>query len=141
LLARLLQNVHDSPLKAAFFVLLFLIYVAPLALIVTLLWKRRTWHRAMPGWRWRVWNSGLALGALTALALPLFLLGIQFLSNAAKQKWFIDAGTKGMLFALIISPIAVILFGFGKGRQRWIGIVSGLLPFAGLYITLLAASF
>jgi hypothetical protein len=132
--------VRDSPLEVALFVFFLLAYVTPLSLVAILLWKRRSWRPDMAVWRWRVWNGGLALGTAAALAMPLFLLGIQFLSETAKQKWFIDAGTRGVFFAFLTAPVAVILLGFGKGRQRWLGMVSGLISFAGLYISLLAAS-
>jgi hypothetical protein len=140
-LFRLLQSVRDSPLDAALFVLLVSTYVMPLAFIATLLWKRRNWRPNLADWRWRVWNGGLFLAAVAAVAVPIFMLGIQFLSEAAKDKWFIDAGTRGMFFALVIAPVAVILLCFGKGKQRWMGILSGLISFAGLYISLAAAAF
>jgi hypothetical protein len=77
---------------------------------------------------------------VAAIAVPLFLLGIQLLSAAAKQRWFIDAGTRGMFYAFVLSPVAVILFGFGGGRQRWVGMVSAAISFVALFLSLLAVS-
>ena len=115
-------------------------YVAPPGLIAILLWKRRVWRPDVAAWRWWVWHVGLALGAVSAVAVPIFLLGIQFLSSAAKQRWFIDAGMKGMFCALVLSPVAVLLFGFGGGRQRWVGMVSASISFVALFLSLLAMS-
>jgi hypothetical protein len=47
---------------------------------------------------------------------------------------------KGMFCAFVLSPVAVLLFGFGGGRQRWVGMVSATISFAALFISLLAAS-
>jgi hypothetical protein len=135
-----LQGVLDQSLNAALFALLMMSYVMPLGLIAILAWKRRIWRPNVAAWRWWVWHVGLALGALSAVAVPVFLLGIQFLSESAKHKWFIDAGMKGMFCAFVISPVAVILFGFGGGRQRWVGMVSASISFVALFISLLAAS-
>jgi hypothetical protein len=135
-----LQGVLDQSLNAALFALLMMSYVTPPVLTAILLWKRRIWRPDVAAWRWWVWHAGLALGAVSAVAVPIFLLGIQFLSSSTKQGWFIDAGMKGMLCALVISPVAVILFGFGAGRQRWVGMVSATISFAALFISLLAAS-
>ncbi len=135
-----LQGVLDSSLNAALFALLMMSYVTPPVLTAILLWKRRVWRPNVAAWRWWVWHVGLALGAVAALAVPMFLLGIQFLPSAAKQRWFIDAGMKGMLCALLISPVAVVLFGFGAGRQRWVGMVSASISFVALFISLLAMS-
>jgi hypothetical protein len=135
-----LQGVLDQSLNAALFALLTMSYVTPPVLTAILLWKRRIWRPDVAAWRWWVWDAGLALGAVSAVAVPIFLLGIQFLSSSTKQGWFIDAGMKGMLCALVISPVAVILFGFGAGRQRWVGMVSATISFAALFISLLAAS-
>jgi hypothetical protein len=87
-----------------------------------------------------VWHAGLALGAVSAVAVPIFLLGIQFLSGAAKHGWFIDVGMRGMFYAFVISPVAVVLFGFGGGRQRWVGMVSASISFVALFLSLLAMS-
>ena len=135
-----MQGVLDQSLNAALFALLMMSYVTPPVLTAILVWKRRVWRPDVAAWRWRVWHVVLALGAVSAVAVPIFLLGIQFLSSAAKQRWFIDAGMKGMFYALAISPVAVILFGFGRGRQRWVGMVSASISFAALFISLLAAS-
>jgi hypothetical protein len=135
-----LQSVLDSSLDAALLALLTMSYVVPLGLIAVLLWKRRRWRPDVAAWRWRVWHVGLGLGAVCAVAVPLFLLGIQFLSSAAKQRWFIDAGMKGMFYAFALSPLAVLLFGFGAGRQRWVGMVSASISFVALFLSLLAAS-
>jgi hypothetical protein len=135
-----LQGVLDSSLDAALLALLTISYVAPPGLIAVLVWKRRVWRPDVAAWRWRVWHVGLALGAVSAAAVPVFLLGIQFLSETTKQRWFIDAGMRGMLCALVLSPIAVILFGFGGGRQRWVGMVSATISFVALFLSLLAAS-
>jgi hypothetical protein len=135
-----LQGVLDQSLNAALFALLTMSYVVPLGLIAILLWKRRVWRPDVAAWRWRVWHVGLALGAVSAVAVPIFLLGMQFLSSRAKHGWFIDAGMKGMFCAFAISPLAVILFGFGGGRQRWVGMVSAAISFVALFISLLAAS-
>lgn len=135
-----LQGVLDQSLNAALFALLTMSYVAPPVLTAILLWKRRIWRPDVAAWRWCVWHVGLALGAVSAVAVPLFLLGIQFLSSSTKQGWFIDAGMRGMFYALVISPVAVLLFGFGRGRQRWVGMVSATISFAALFISLLAAS-
>ena len=135
-----LQGVLDSSLDAALFALMTMSYVVPLGLIAILLWKRRVWRPDVAAWRWRVWHVGLALGAVAAVAVPIFLLGIQLLSEPAKHKWFIDAGMKGMFYALVISPVAVLLFGFGGGRQRWVGMVSASISFVALFISLLAMS-
>jgi hypothetical protein len=40
----------------------------------------------------------------------------------------------------VISPVAVLLFGFGGGRQRWVGMVSATISFVALFISLLAMS-
>jgi hypothetical protein len=135
-----LQGVLDQSLNAELFALLTMSYVTPPVLTAILLWKRRVWHPNVAAWRWWVWHAGLALGAVSAVAVPIFLLGIQFLSSSTKQGWFIDAGMRGMFYAFIISPVAVILFGFGGGRQRWVGMVSATISFAALFISLLAAS-
>ena len=135
-----LQSVLDSSLNAALLALLTMSYVTPLGLTAILVWKRRVWRPNVAAWRWRVWHVGLALGAVAAIAVPLFLLGIQLLSAAAKQRWFIDAGTRGMFYAFVLSPVAVILFGFGGGRQRWVGMVSAAISFVALFLSLLAAS-
>jgi len=135
-----LLGVLDSPLDAALIALLALSYVTPLILIVILLLKRGNWRPNIPDWRWRLWNGGLALGGLASVAIPIFLLGLQFLSSTAKQRWFIDGGSEGMFIAFLLAPIAVILTGFGGGRQRWMGMLSGALSFVVLYISLLAAS-
>ena len=135
-----LQGVLDSSLDAALFALLTMSYVVPLGLIAVLVWKRRRWQPDVAAWRWQLWHVGLALGAVSAVAVPIFLLGIQFLSAAAKQRWFIDAGMKGMLCALVLSPVAVLLFGFGGGRQRWVGMVSASISFVALFVSLLAMS-
>ena len=135
-----LQGVLDQSLNAALFALLMLSYVTPPVLTAILLWKRRVWRPDVAAWRWWVWHVGLVLGAVAAVAVPIFLLGIQFLSATAKQRWFIDAGMKGMFYALAISPVAVVLFGFGGGRQRWMGLVSAMISFVALFISLLAAS-
>lgn|GEM_PF-2827471 len=135
-----LQSVLDSSLNAALLALLTMSYVTPLGLTAILVWKRRVWRPNVAAWRWRVWHVGLALGAVAAIAVPLFLLGIQLLSAAAKQRWFIDAGTRGMFYAFVLSPVAVILFGFGGGRQRWVGMVSAAISFVALFLSLLAVS-
>ena len=135
-----LQSVLDSSLNAAFFALMTMSYVVPLGLIAILVWKRRVWRPDVAAWRWWVWHVGLALGAVAAVAVPIFLLGIQFLPSAAKQRWFIDAGTRGMFYAFVLSPVAVILFGFGGGRQRWVGMVSASISFVALFLSLLAMS-
>jgi hypothetical protein len=135
-----LQGVLDQSLNAALFALLTMSYVTPPVLTAILLWKRRSWRPDVAAWRWRVWHVGLALDAVAAVAVPIFLLGIQFLPAAAKQRWFIDAGMKGMFYAFVISPVAVVLFGFGGGRQRWVGMVSATISFVALFISLLAAS-
>jgi hypothetical protein len=135
-----LQGVLDQSLNAALFALLMMSYVTPPVLTAILLWKRRVWRPDVAAWRWWVWHVGLVLGAVSAVAVPIFLLGIQFLSATAKQRWFIDAGMKGMFYALAISPVAVVLFGFGGGRQRWMGMVSAMISFVALFISLLAAS-
>jgi hypothetical protein len=135
-----LQGVLDQSLNAALFALLMMSYVTPPVLIAILLWKRRTWRPNVAAWRWRVWHVGLALGAVSAVAVPVFLLGIQFLSSSTKQGWFIDAGMKGMFYALVISPVAVLLLGFGGGRQRWVGMASASISFVALFLSLLAAS-
>jgi hypothetical protein len=135
-----LQGVLDQSLNAALFALLMMSYVTPPVLIAILVWKRRVWRPNVAAWRWSVWHVGLVLGAVSAAVVPIFLLGIQFLSATAKQRWFIDAGMKGMLYALAISPVAVILFGFGGGRQRWVGMVSASISFVALFLSLLAAS-
>ena len=135
-----LQSVLDSSLNAALLALLTMSYVTPLGLTAILVWKRRVWRPNVAAWRWRVWHVGLALGAVAAIAVPLFLLGIQLLSAAAKQRWFIDAGTRGMFYAFVLSPVAVILFGFGGGRQRWVGMVSASISFVALFLSLLAMS-
>jgi hypothetical protein len=135
-----LQGVLDQSLNAALFALLTMSYVTPPVLTAILLWKRRIWRPNVAAWRWWVWHVGLALGAVSAMAVPIFLLGIQFLSSAAKQRWFIDAGMKGMFYAFVISPVAVLLFGFGGGRQRWVGMVSATISFAALFISLYAMS-
>jgi len=135
-----LQSVLDSSLNAALLALLTMSYVTPLGLTAILVWKRRVWRPNVAAWRWRVWHVGLALGAVAAIAVPLFLLGIQLLSAAAKQRWFIDAGTRGMFYAFVLSPVAVILFGFGRGRQRWVGMVSAAISFVALFLSLLAVS-
>jgi hypothetical protein len=135
-----LQSVLDSSLNAALLALLTMSYVTPLGLTAILVWKRRVWRPNVAAWRWRVWHVGLALGAVAAIAVPLFLLGIQLLSAAAKQRWFIDAGTRGMFYAFVLSPVAVILFGFGGGRQRWVGMVSASISFVALFLSLLAVS-
>ncbi len=135
-----LQGVLDQSLNAALFALLMMSYVTPPVLIAILLWKRRVWRPDVAAWRWWVWHVGLALGAVSAVAVPIFLLGIQFLSSAAKQRWFIDAGMKGMFCALVLSPVAVLLFGFGGGRQRWVGMVSASISFVALFVSLLAMS-
>ena len=135
-----MQGVLDSSLNAALLGLLTMSYVVPLGLIAVLVWKRRRWQPDVAAWRWRVWHVGLGLGAVCALAVPVFLLGIQFLSETTKQRWFIDAGMRGMFYAFAISPVAVILFGFGGGRQRWVGMVSASISFVALFLSLLAAS-
>jgi hypothetical protein len=135
-----LQGVLDQSLNAALFALMTMSYVVPLGLIAVLVWKRRRWRPDVAAWRWRVWHVGLGLGAVCALAVPVFLLGIQFLSETTKQRWFIDAGMRGMFYAFAISPVAVILFGFGGGRQRWVGMVSATISFVALFLSLLAAS-
>jgi len=135
-----MQGVLDSSLNAALLGLLTMSYVVPLGLIAVLVWKRRRWRPDVAAWRWRVWHVGLGLGAVCALAVPVFLLGIQFLSETTKQRWFIDAGMQGMFYALALSPLAVILFGFGGGRQRWVGMVSASISFVALFLSLLAAS-
>jgi len=135
-----MQGVLDSSLNAALLGLLTMSYVVPLGLIAVLVWKRRRWRPDVAAWRWRVWHVGLGLGAVCALAVPVFLLGIQFLSETTKQRWFIDAGMRGMFYAFAISPVAVILFGFGGGRQRWVGMVSASISFVALFLSLLAAS-
>jgi hypothetical protein len=135
-----MQGVLDSSLNAALLGLLTMSYVVPLGLIAVLVWKRRRWQPDVAAWRWRVWHVGLGLGAVCALAVPVFLLGIQFLSETTKQRWFIDAGMRGMFYAFAISPVAVILFGFGGGRQRWVGMVSATISFVALFLSLLAAS-
>ena len=135
-----LQSVLDSSLNAALLALLTMSYVTPLGLTAILVWKRRVWRPNVAAWRWRVWHVGLALGAVAAIAVPLFLLGIQLLSAAAKQRWFIDAGTRGMFYAFVLSPVAMLLFGFGGGRQRWVGMVSAAISFVALFLSLLAVS-
>jgi hypothetical protein len=135
-----LQGVLDSSLDAALLALLTISYVVPPGLIAILVWKRRRWRPDVAAWRWWVWHVGLALGAVAAVAVPIFLLGIQLLPAAAKQRWFIDAGMKGMFCALAISPLAVLLFGFGGGRQRWVGMVSASISFVALFLSLLAMS-
>jgi hypothetical protein len=135
-----LQSVLDSSIDAALFALLMMSYVIPLGLIAILLWKRRIWRPNVAAWRWRLWHVGLALGAVSAVAVPIFLLGLQFLSSTAKQRWFIDAGMNGMFYAFVLSPVAVLLFGFGGGRQRWVGMVSASISFVALFLSLLAAS-
>jgi hypothetical protein len=135
-----LQGVLDQSLNAALFGLLMMSYVTPPVLTVILLWKRRVWRPDVAAWRWWVWHAGLALGAVSAVAVPIFLLGIQFLSGAAKHGWFIDVGMRGMFYAFVISPVAVVLFGFGGGRQRWVGMVSASISFVALFLSLLAAS-
>jgi hypothetical protein len=129
-----------SPGSAFVFAGILLVLV-PVALTTLLIWKRKTWRPNMAAWRWRVWNGGLAVAAMAAVALPIFLLGIQFLSEAAKDKWFINAGMRGMFFALLIAPVAMILLGFGKGRQRWMGMLTCLISSVLLYASLLAASY
>jgi hypothetical protein len=47
---------------------------------------------------------------------------------------------KGMFYALVISPVAVLLLGFGGGRQRWVGMVSASISFVALFLSLLAMS-
>jgi hypothetical protein len=96
-----LQGVLDQSLNAALFALLTMSYVTPPVLTAILLWKRRIWRPNVAAWRWWVWHVGLALGAVSAMAVPIFLLGIQFLSSAAKQRWFIDAGMRGMFYAFV----------------------------------------
>lgn len=135
-----LQSVLDASQDAAFFALLVSSYVTPLGLIAVLLWKRIVWRPNVAAWRWRLWHVGLAFGAVSAAAVPLFLLGIQFLSSSAKQRWFIDAGMKGMFYSFVLSPVAALLFGFGGGRQRWMGIVSASISSVALFLSLLAAS-
>jgi hypothetical protein len=135
-----LQSVLDSSLDAALFALTTMSYVTPPVLTAILVWKRRVWRPDVAAWRWWVWHAGLALGAVAAVAVPIFLLGIQFLPSAAKQRWFIDAGMKGMLCAFALSPVAVVLFGFGGGRQRWVGMVSATISFVALFLSLLAMS-
>ena len=107
-----LQGVLDQSLNAALFGLLMMSYVTPPVLTVILLWKRRIWRPDVAAWRWWVWHVGLALGAVSAVAVPVF----------------------------VISPIAVLLFGFGGGRQRWVGMVSASISFVALFLSLLAAS-
>ncbi|MGA2897024.1 MAG: hypothetical protein ABSE27_05445 [Acidobacteriaceae bacterium] len=135
-----LQSVLDSSLDAALFALLTMSYVVPLGLIAILVWKRRSWRPDVAAWRWWVWHAGLVLGAVAAVAVPIFLLGIQFLPSATKQRWFIDAGTRGMFYAFVLSPVAMLLFGFGGGRQRWVGMVSVSISFVALFLSLLAMS-
>ena len=135
-----LQSVLDSSLNAALLALLTMSYVTPLGLIAILWWRRRIWRPDVAAWRWRLWHVGLALGTVSALAVPVFLLGIQFLPGSVKQRWFIDAGMRGMFYAFVLSPVAVILFGFGGGRQRWVGMVSASISFVALFLSLLAVS-
>ena len=135
-----LQSVLDASLNAALVALLVLSYAIPPVLTVLLAWKRRAWRPNVAVWRWRIWQIGLALAAFAAVAVPVFLLGLQCLSSAAKQRWFIDAGMRGMLYALSISPVAVLLLGFGRGRQRWIGMLSASISLGALFISLLAVS-
>jgi hypothetical protein len=45
-----------------------------------------------------------------------------------------------MFYAFVLSPVAVILFGFGGGRQRWVGMVSAAISFVALFLSLLAVS-
>ncbi len=135
-----LQGVLDSSLNAALFALLVVSYAIPPVLTAVLVWKRRIWRPAVAEWRWRVWHVGLVLGAFAAVAAPVFLLGLQFLPGTAKQRWFIDAGMKGMFYAFAATPLAVVLLGFGGGRQRWMGMLSATISFGALFISLLAAS-
>jgi hypothetical protein len=135
-----LLGLINSPLDSVLFALMVSSYMVPIALIALLLWRRTSWRPVLSAWRWYIWNSGLALGTLAAIAMPSFLLGLQFLSTSAKDRWFIDAGSKGIFYALLIAPIAMVLFGFGGGKQRWIGVLSAALSFVVLYLGCLATS-
>ena len=135
-----LQSLLDASLNAALFALLVLSYAIPPVLIALLVWKRRTWRPDVAEWRWQVWQVGLALAAYAAVAVPVFLLGLECLSSAVKQRWYIDAGMRGMLYALFTSPVSVLLLGFGRGRQRWIGMLSASISLGALFISLLAVS-
>jgi hypothetical protein len=118
-----------------------LVPLIPAALVILLLLKRRDWHPAIAKWRFGIWWTGLVLSAIAALAFPLFLLGLQFLSKTARATWFPDTGTKMLFFAFLLTPIAMILIGFGRGKQRWIGLLSASLSLGVLYVSLLATSY
>ena len=135
-----LQSLLDASLNAALFALLVLSYATPPVLIALLAWKRRAWRPDVAEWRWRAWHAGLVLAAYAAVAVPVFLLGLECLSSAVKQRWYIDAGMRGMLYALFTSPVSVLLLGFGRGRQRWIGMLSASISLGALFISLLAVS-
>jgi len=122
-------------------VVMMLGYLSPSVLFGILFWKRERWRSGVAGWRRCLWLIGLALGIITSLEVPVFLLGIQFLSDSAKQKWFLNGALETMFLALLIAPIALVLLGFGIGRQRWVGIFSASLTFVGLYVTLMATSY
>jgi hypothetical protein len=139
--SQILLGIITSPLDSVLFALLVSSYVVPIALIALLLWWRTDWRPVLPTWRWCLWNGGLALGTLAAIAMPSFLLGLQFLSTSAKNRWFIDAGSKSIFYALLIAPIAIVLFSFGGGKQRWIGILSAAFSFVVLYLGCLATSY
>ena len=120
--------------------LFVLFYAAPVVLSGVLFWKRELWTCGISDWRRRMWRIGLILAIVTSLVVPLFLLGIQFLSAAAKQSWFIDWSQKTMLLAWLLALLSAVLLGFGRGNQRWLGILTAGLTFVNLFVSLIGMS-
>jgi hypothetical protein len=120
--------------------LALLLYLVSPTAYVLLAMKRTAWRPSVPDWRWILWQTGFCLGLAVSCLAPLFLAGIQLLPERAKNAWFIDWSGKAMFAALLLTPIGLVLLGFGRGRQRWIGLLAGALTAALLYISLLAMS-
>jgi hypothetical protein len=115
-------------------------YAAPIICFAILCLKRESWSRDLVQWRRNAWMTGFVLGFTSSFAGPFFLAGIQFLSSKAKDAWFINDWSGVILAAFVISPLAAVLLGFGKGKMRWLGMLAASLTCFEFYVTILAMS-
>ena len=111
--------------------------VLPFLLMVYFLVRRRRELR-VAGWRYWLALTGLFFGLIAAVPSPLFYFALE-LPVPVKASWLpIIAGS--LPSGLISGLVAIPLLAFGRGRVRWLGMLSTLLCVALLYFTLLGLS-
>jgi hypothetical protein len=110
--------------------------VASVMCFATLLWKRIDWRDGLSKWRYRVSWTGLIVGFASAFSSIFLMLVVQYRGGLPTDASFWNYAARAALWMCFFGLMTAPLLLFGKGKIRWLGLLSACVTFLGTYFVL-----